>query len=216
MAIERELFGWCRHPIQYRERSDRMPALNQRFKSSCDYRVPASGRFARGTVLGGDHVGVLPHSTDFSHSLYREVVLMTSLHSNRPFLSNTLMEHHPKSGHNENRNRGSNFPRLRERLISTLQRRLNRKRSAWRHRPTSFQRVALELHQKILIEAARTCRQSSRRVHIRNEILPDQTRRGVRWTGTRAVCRTLCGASPGTGCAQQLRARSGSSPDLAA
>ena len=27
----------------------------------------------------------------FQHSLYREVVLMTSLHSNRPFLSNTLM-----------------------------------------------------------------------------------------------------------------------------
>jgi len=47
--------------------------------------------------MGGDHVGVLPHSTDFSHSLYREVVL-TSLHSNRPFLSNTLMEHHPVSG----------------------------------------------------------------------------------------------------------------------
>ena len=95
MAIERELFGCCRHPIQYRERSDRMAALNQRFKSSCDYRVPASGRFARGTVSAGDHVGVLPHSTDFSHSRYREVVLMTSLHSNRPFLSNTLMEHHP-------------------------------------------------------------------------------------------------------------------------
>ena len=93
MAIERELFGCCRHPIQYRERSDRMAALNQRFKSSCDYRVPASGRFARGTVLGGDHVGVLPHSTDFSQSLHRAVVL-TSLHSNRPFLSNTLMEHH--------------------------------------------------------------------------------------------------------------------------
>ena len=48
--------------IQYRERSDRMPALNQRFKSSCDYRVPASG-------WGADHVGILPHSTDFSHSL---------------------------------------------------------------------------------------------------------------------------------------------------
>ncbi len=31
-----------------------MPALNHRFKSSWDYRVPASGRFARGTVLGGD------------------------------------------------------------------------------------------------------------------------------------------------------------------
>ena len=74
-----------------------MPALNQRFKSSCDYRVAASGRFARGTVLGDDDVGVLPHSTDSSHSLYREVVL-TSLHSNRPFLSNTLMEHHPKPG----------------------------------------------------------------------------------------------------------------------
>ncbi len=71
-----------------------VPALNQRFKSSCDYRVPASGRFARGTVLGGDHLGVLAHSTDFSHSFYREMVLMTSLHSNRPFLSNTLMEHH--------------------------------------------------------------------------------------------------------------------------
>jgi len=41
--------------IQYRERSDRMPALNQSFKSSCDYRVPASGRFARGTVLGWRH-----------------------------------------------------------------------------------------------------------------------------------------------------------------
>jgi len=94
LAIERELFGCCRHPIQYRERSDRMPAQNQRFKSSCDYRVPASGRFARGTVLGGDHVSVPPHSTDFSQSLYRAVVLMTSLNSNRPFLSNTLMEHH--------------------------------------------------------------------------------------------------------------------------
>ena len=79
-----------------------MPALNQRFKSSYDYRVPASGRFARGTVLGGDHVGVLPHSTDFSHSLYREVVLMTSLHSNRPFLSNTLMEHHRRFGGDSN------------------------------------------------------------------------------------------------------------------
>jgi len=73
LAIERELFGCCRHPIQYRERSDWMPALNQHFKSSCDYRVPASGRFARGTVLGGDHVGVLPHSTDFSHSLDSEI-----------------------------------------------------------------------------------------------------------------------------------------------
>jgi len=31
-----------------------MPALNRRFKSSWDYRVPASGRFARGIVLGGD------------------------------------------------------------------------------------------------------------------------------------------------------------------
>jgi len=40
--------------IQYRERSERMPALNHRFKSSWDYRVPASARFARGTVLGGD------------------------------------------------------------------------------------------------------------------------------------------------------------------
>ena len=56
LAIERELFGCCRHPIQYRERSDRMPALNQGFKSSCDYRVPASGRFARGTVLGDDQL----------------------------------------------------------------------------------------------------------------------------------------------------------------
>ena len=72
-----------------------MSALNQRFKSSCDYRVPASARFARGTVLGDDHVGVLPHSTDFSHSLYREVVV-TSLHSNRPFLSNTLTEQYRK------------------------------------------------------------------------------------------------------------------------
>jgi len=44
-----------------------------------------------------DHVGVLPHSTDFSHGLGSEVVL-TSLHSNRPFLSNTLMEHHLKPG----------------------------------------------------------------------------------------------------------------------
>ena len=43
-----------RDSIQYRERSDRMPVLNRRFKSSCDQRVPASGRFARGTVLGGD------------------------------------------------------------------------------------------------------------------------------------------------------------------
>ena len=71
-----------------------MPPLNRRFKSSCDQGVPASGRFARVTVLSCDHVGVHPYSTDFSHSLYREVVLMTSLHSNRPFLSNTLMEHH--------------------------------------------------------------------------------------------------------------------------
>ena len=69
LAIEQELFGCCHHLIQYRERSERMPALNQRFKSSCDYRMPASGRFARGTVLSCDHVGVLPHSTDFSHSL---------------------------------------------------------------------------------------------------------------------------------------------------
>ena len=52
-----------------------MPPLNQRFKSSYDYRVAASGRFARGTVLGGDHVGILPHSTDFSLSLYRVMVL---------------------------------------------------------------------------------------------------------------------------------------------
>jgi len=28
LAIEHELFDWCRHPIQYRERSDRMPALD--------------------------------------------------------------------------------------------------------------------------------------------------------------------------------------------
>ena len=28
LAIEHELFGWYRHPIQYRERSDRMPALD--------------------------------------------------------------------------------------------------------------------------------------------------------------------------------------------
>jgi len=49
-----------RNSIQYRERSDRMPALNQRFKSSCDYRVPASGRFARGTVLGGDSNRIIP------------------------------------------------------------------------------------------------------------------------------------------------------------
>jgi len=31
--------------------------------------VPASGRFARGTVLSCDHVGVLPHWNDSSHSL---------------------------------------------------------------------------------------------------------------------------------------------------
>ena len=67
LAIDHELFDWCRNSIQYRERSDRMQALNHRFKSSWDYRVPASGRFARGTVLSCDHVGVLPHSTDFSH-----------------------------------------------------------------------------------------------------------------------------------------------------
>ncbi len=67
LAIEHELFDWCRHPIQYRERSDRMPALNHRFKRSWDYRVPASGRFARGTVSSCDHVGVLPHSNDSSH-----------------------------------------------------------------------------------------------------------------------------------------------------
>jgi hypothetical protein len=40
LAIEQELFGWCCHPIQYRKRSDRMPALNHRSKSSCYYRVP--------------------------------------------------------------------------------------------------------------------------------------------------------------------------------
>jgi len=28
LAIEQELFGCCRHPIRYRERSDRMPALD--------------------------------------------------------------------------------------------------------------------------------------------------------------------------------------------
>ena len=43
-----------RNSIQYRERSDRMLALNHCFKSSCYDRVPASGCFARGTVLGGD------------------------------------------------------------------------------------------------------------------------------------------------------------------
>jgi len=53
LAIEHKLFDWCRRPIQYRERSDRMPAPNHRFKSSCDYRVQASGRFAPGTVLRG-------------------------------------------------------------------------------------------------------------------------------------------------------------------
>jgi len=74
-----ELFDWCRHPIQYRERSDRMPALNQRFKSCWDYRVPASGRFARGTVLSCNHVGVLPHSTDFSHGLGSDRVVPVML-----------------------------------------------------------------------------------------------------------------------------------------
>src|SRR5436309_735408 len=91
---------------------------------------------------------------------------------------------------------------------------------AWPSTPARFapcfQRVALELHQKILIEAGRTCRQSSHRVHIHSEILPDQTRRGARWTETRAVCRTLCGASPGTGCALQLGARSKTSLGLRA
>ena len=77
--LSMKLFGWCRRPIQYRERSDRMPALNQRFKSSCDYRVPASGRFARGTVLGGDHARVLPQSTDFSHSLGSDRVVAETL-----------------------------------------------------------------------------------------------------------------------------------------
>ena len=56
-----------------------MPALNQRFKSSCDYRVPASGRFARGTLLSCDHVGVLPHSNDFSHGLGKRVGLAMQL-----------------------------------------------------------------------------------------------------------------------------------------
>src|SRR6266478_7541389 len=75
------------HSIQFRERSDRMPALNQRFKSSCDYRVPASGRFARGTVLSGDHAGVLPHSTDFSHSLGSDRVNL-GWHSRNVFITN--------------------------------------------------------------------------------------------------------------------------------
>jgi len=33
LAIGHELRDWCRHPIQYRERSDRMPALNNRKNS---------------------------------------------------------------------------------------------------------------------------------------------------------------------------------------
>jgi len=33
LAIEHELCDWCRHPIQYRERSDRMPALDNRKNS---------------------------------------------------------------------------------------------------------------------------------------------------------------------------------------
>ena len=30
LAIEHELFDWCHHPIQYRERSDRMSPFNSR------------------------------------------------------------------------------------------------------------------------------------------------------------------------------------------
>src|SRR5258707_6886504 len=78
--------------VQYRERSDRMSPLNHRFKSSCDYRVAASGRFGPGTVLSGDHIGVLPNSTDFSQPLTRDSIDLISF--NRLFLSNTLIEHH--------------------------------------------------------------------------------------------------------------------------
>jgi len=47
-----------------------MPALDHRFKSSCDYRVPASGRFARGTVLGGDTNRIIhAQSSSFYHPL---------------------------------------------------------------------------------------------------------------------------------------------------
>jgi len=61
-----------------------MPALNHRFKSSWDYHVPASGRFARGTVLSGDHVGALPHSSDLSQSFSSVWVRLACLNSADP------------------------------------------------------------------------------------------------------------------------------------
>ncbi len=71
--------------IQYRERSDRMPALNHRFKSSWDYRVPASGRFARGTALGGDSNRIIhAQSPSFyppAGKLFGSVVELTRLRS---------------------------------------------------------------------------------------------------------------------------------------
>jgi len=57
-----------------------MPALNQRFKSSCDYRVPASGRFARGTVLGGDTNRIIhAQSPSFYPLATRSLVLTLSV-----------------------------------------------------------------------------------------------------------------------------------------
>ncbi len=56
-----------------------MPALNHRFKSSWDYRVPASGRFARGTVLGGDTNRIIHASiAKFLATRYRSSVLTLS------------------------------------------------------------------------------------------------------------------------------------------
>jgi hypothetical protein len=47
-----------------------MPALNHRWKSFCDFRVPASGRFAHGTVLGGDTNRIIhAQSPSFYHPL---------------------------------------------------------------------------------------------------------------------------------------------------
>ena len=62
-----------------------MPALNHHFKSSWDYRVPAFGRFARGTVLGGDtnriiHALSARWRNKNCHLLFRSELL----NSNRP------------------------------------------------------------------------------------------------------------------------------------
>ena len=83
-----------RNSIQYRERSDRMLALNHRFKSSWDYRVPASGRFASGTILGGDTNRII-HASIAKFLATRRVVVLTQ------DTTNVVFTHSLKRGVNE-------------------------------------------------------------------------------------------------------------------